>query len=188
MARTAIAIKARQDVKAAQIQASLDKLFDEPLANQLETMRHKARSKRRIVYDCHQARVVEDDEDGLRVSCPHYVLNTRRNTCWLDGSITLKAVLRGSSLNVCQSCPKYDDEDEPVAETPKARDKDGYVKIAPSRTYSGIQTKIHIRDATRMRAHGGCTLCGVYCGSWTEIDSDEPVSCSNCLRHWQERR
>lgn len=95
--------KRRQRAKARDIQAAFDKLFEAPLVNQLERMREQARKKRRIVYDCFKAQVMNDG----RVWCPHYILNRQSN----DGRRSLAEVLRGRALTVCETCRFYDADD-----------------------------------------------------------------------------
>ena len=175
MPKTAVAKKARQ------IQASFDQQFESPLADELEAMRGLARWKRRIVYDCFEPRiwVRAGYDQEHRVSCEHDQLDERGK----DGSISLLEVLRGRGLTVCQTCLFYDDEDPPISEAPK----DDYSKIAPVRCYSSQQVKVHIRGEKPHHRYRVATLCGRQCGGdWAAVDGDDPVTCSKCLRQWQE--
>ena len=76
-----------------------NRLFEEPLASQLEAKRDLARTKRRITYDCFNA-VFSDG--GVRCTREHFV-----------HSIPLITVLRGRSTAVCVKCADYDDGGEP---------------------------------------------------------------------------
>jgi len=73
--------------------------FDEPLAAELEAKRDKARTKRRITFDCFNAVA----RDG-RVSCARG---------HLTNSVPLLTVLRGRSTRMCVKCADYDDGGEP---------------------------------------------------------------------------
>lgn len=85
--------------------ASIDYLFEEPVATQLEEKRATARrKKRKLVYDCFAAKVRED-----RVFCGEgYSLNTKSP----DGMMLLTAVLSGRTTSRCQICAYYDDGGE----------------------------------------------------------------------------
>jgi hypothetical protein len=73
--------------------------FDDPLATQLEMKRDRARTKRRITYDCFNAVVIDSQVNCTR---GHFTI-----------SIPLVTVLRGRSTAVCVKCADYDDGGEP---------------------------------------------------------------------------
>ena len=76
-------------------------VFEEPLASFFEGRRAAARAKRRIVYDCENARVIE----GMRVICGQGRVLAPRNL--VNGSMPLDSVLDGRGASECQECLCY---------------------------------------------------------------------------------
>lgn len=72
-------------------------IFDEPMASKLDNLRELARSKRRITYDCFNARV-----QGNQVYC------AKGHQLKRAGFMGLISVLRGRSCLTCQKCPDYE--------------------------------------------------------------------------------
>jgi len=82
----------------------LQRLYEEPLATQLEAMRAEARSKRRLTFDCYNTR-----ERGDRVIC---WLGIMLHNDSLDCGLPLLSVLKGRSALICQKCKFYSDDKE----------------------------------------------------------------------------
>jgi hypothetical protein len=80
-------------------------VFEETRASWLEQLRDKARQKRRIIYDCFGAEVLEDHTVRCRFGTP-FPDNS-------NGTTQLLAILRGRTPQVCQKCSNYDDGGEP---------------------------------------------------------------------------
>lgn len=82
-------------------------LFTEPVSSDLTASRIKARQKRRLTYDCMNARV-----KGDRVICRDGYLFPQIG-CGKGGEyigLDLVGVLAGRSSSVCQGCEDYDGE------------------------------------------------------------------------------
>lgn len=76
-----------------------NKVFNEPVATQLERLRAIRRTKHRITYDCFNAIVGADDE----VKC-------RKNHAFLikkTGTVSLLTVLKGGSNTICEKCVDF---------------------------------------------------------------------------------
>lgn len=77
-----------------------DTWFSEPMASELTRLRIQARAKRRLTYDCLNAKVVGGQG---KVTC------AKKHTFPTIGS-GLLTVLRGRSPQICQNCQDYDEE------------------------------------------------------------------------------
>jgi len=80
-------------------------LFTEPVSSDLTASRIKARQKRRLTYDCMNARAV-----GERVHCKAGYWFPQRGRSAEYRGLDLVGVLAGRSGRICQTCPSYDGE------------------------------------------------------------------------------
>ena len=79
-----------------------DKVYEEPVASELEQKRLEASRKKRITFSCFNGKV-----RGDRVFCAKgYRLGGNKSA-----TMPLLSVLRGMSSGACKSCPDYDDVD-----------------------------------------------------------------------------
>lgn len=81
------------------------KLFQEPQASELMTLRSRARRKRRITYDCMSAIVYGDQ---VRCKKGHEFRTIGRSG---GNSLSVRTVLRGTASSACKKCQDYDGEE-----------------------------------------------------------------------------
>ena len=81
-----------------------NKLFENPAAEWITSLRIKARRKRRLTYDCMNGIV-----KGDRVICKkgHVFRKVGRQE---EEGFPLFAVLKGRSSSICQKCPDFNQE------------------------------------------------------------------------------
>lgn len=82
------------------------KLFQKPAVNALTKLRIEARRKRRLTYDCMNARVMGD-----RVICQAGYWFPQFGRGAEYKGLDLVGVLAGRSSRVCQKCEDYDGEE-----------------------------------------------------------------------------
>lgn len=73
--------------------------FEEPLASKLVKLREKVRAKRRLTFDCLNAKVLPIG----RVACS-------KGHSFPNIGSSLFSVLKGRSPQICQGCKDYDGE------------------------------------------------------------------------------
>ncbi len=82
-----------------------NKLFQEPQASELMTLRIRARRKRRITYDCMSAIVYGD---LIRCKKGHEFRTIGRAG---GNKLSVRTVLRGTASSACKKCQDYDGEE-----------------------------------------------------------------------------